>query len=234
MKSDVTVPWAACLQALLVFVCPCRAADERLCEVAVAALSMPAGSTGLVHWRNASGATTPLQLSVRYFSDRVKSRGGSIQFFDEPVLNNPDQASVPEPIVSMKIPPGTKLGYIILWPEPEVGDQVRWQGRFLNAKDWEAGSLKLFNACSEPLGVAAGRKRIKLASGKSMDFHARDWSEPFPVKIFRFQPELKTIFSSTWRVSDERRELCFIGPAKGSVRLRSLIVLSEPPPAARP
>ncbi len=234
MRSEIPRPSAAFLHALLLLLSPCLGAEERSCEVSVAALGLPADSSGLVHWRGRKDATMPLQLSARYFSQRVKLRGGTIQFFDEPVSNDLDQASMPEPLVSMNIPAGAKLAYIVLWPETEADRPARWQGRLLNAKDWKAGSMKVFNACSEPLGIAAGRKRIQLSTGKSVDFHAREWDEPFPVKIFRLQPELKTVFSSTWRVSDERRELCFIGPTNGSVTLRSLIALGEPPPPDTP
>ncbi|MCH7226881.1 hypothetical protein [Haloferula sp. A504] len=234
MRSEIPLPCAALLHALLLFLSPCLGAEERSCEVAVAALSLPADSSGLVHWRDDDGATMPLQLSARYFSGRVKLRGGMIQFFDEPIMKDEDPASAPEPLVSMSIPPGAKLAYIVLWSETEADNPARWQGRLLNAKDWKAGSMKVFNACSEPLGIAAGRKRIQLSTGKSVDFHARDWDEPFPVKIFRLQPELKTVFSSTWRVTEERRELCFIGPANGTVTLRSLIALSERPPTDTP
>ena len=232
MKSDITFSCAACLQALLFFLSPCRAAEEGNCEVAVAALNLPADSSGMVHWRDGNDATMPLQLSTRYFSERVKLRGNAIQFFSEPVSNAQDQASVPEPLVSMKIPLGTKLAYIVLWPETEGDRPVRWQGRLLNATEWDAGSMKVFNACSEPLGITAGKKRIQLSSGKSVDFHARDWRETFPVKIFRLQPELKTVFSSTWRVTAGRRELCFIGNANGSIKIRSLLDLIVPPPSA--
>lgn len=234
MKSDITIPVAACLQALLLLISPCRAADERNCEVAVAALSLHGDSTGLVHWREGDAATVPLQLSTRYFSKRLKLRGGAIRFYKDPVLKAPDQASIAEPLVSMKIPPGTKLAYVVLWSETDNDNQARWQGRLLNAKDWDAGSMKVFNASSEPLGITAGKKRIKLPEGKSVDFHAREWSKAFPVKIFRLQPELKTVFSSSWRVTDKRRELLFIGGTNGSVSFRSLIDLDEAPLASAP
>jgi hypothetical protein len=95
--------------------------------------------------------------------------------------------------------------------------------------------MKLFNAYSEPLGIAAGSKRLQLDQGKSVDFLADEWrGEGFPVKIFRMQPELKTIFSSTWRVASGRRELCLVANINNSLSLRSLIDLDASPSVSGP
>ena len=134
----------------------------------------------------------------------------------------------------MKIPAGQKLVYIVLSSEQDEKQQTRWLGNMLGAADWKERSLKLFNASSESLGIIAGKKRIQLPQGKAVDFHAGEWSQSFPVKIVRLQPELKTVFSSTWRVSEGCRELCFIGNAngRGSIKIRSLLELIVPPPSA--
>jgi len=134
----------------------------------------------------------------------------------------------------LKIPAGQKLVYIVLSSEQDEKQQTRWLGNTLGAADWKESSLKLFNASSESLGIIAGKKRIQLPQGKAVDFHAGEWSQSFPVKIVRLQPELKTVFSSTWRVSEGCRELCFIGNAngRGSIKIRSLLELIVPPPSA--
>jgi hypothetical protein len=48
------------------------------------------------------------------------------------------------------------------------------------------------------LGISAGKKRIPLPRGKSADFRARDWKEPFPVKIFLAKSMTRSVFSSKW------------------------------------
>jgi hypothetical protein len=219
----------ACLSALILLVFPCHGQDQQGCKVAMAALSLPEGSDGLLHWREANVATTPLQLSTRYFSAPVKLEGNTIVFYKDPVPAGMAAPDVPKPLLSVKIPEGVKLGYLVLWADTDEQNQPRWQGKLLSASDWKSSSTKVINVCSETIGIAAGEKRIQLAPGKSMDFHAAEWKESFPVKFFRLQPELKTIFSSTWRVTDGRREICFIGNVNGAISLRSLLELTAPP-----
>lgn len=218
----------ACLTALSLLMVPCLGQDKQGCEVSMAALSLPDDSDGLLHWREAASATTPLQLSTRYFSAPVKLKGNTIAFYKAAVPAGMAAPDVPAPLLTVKIPEGVKLGYIVIWTEPDAQNQPRWQGKLLSAGDWKASSMKVMNVCSETIGIAAGKKRIQLAPGKSMDFHAAEWRESFPVKFFRMEPELKTIFSSTWRVTEGRRELCFIGKINGAISLRSLLELTAP------
>jgi hypothetical protein len=233
MKSNKSIWVAACLSALLFPLRSSHAAEA--CEVAVAALTLPDESTGLVHWRTGATATTPLQLSTRYFSERVKLPDNVIQFYEKPVLAGPAQDPPLEPFVSLKIPAGQKLVYIVLSADQDENHTVRWRGNLLNAQEWRAGSLKVFNACSEPVGISAGTKNIRLNQGKSVDFHAAEWGgESFPVKISRLQPEMKTLFSSSWRVVAGRRELLFIGNANGAISLRSLMDLGANPSGGAP
>ena len=234
MKSNIKPAVAAGMHALLFSILPCLAQDKHACEVKVATLAVPDGSDGLIHWRAGNTPTAPLQLSTRYFSERLKSEGNVIRFYKNPVPAASTQEPPPEPLVTLKIPAGQKLVYIVLSADSDENGQVRWRGCLLNAGDWKAGSMKLFSSCSEPLGIVAGNKRMQLSQGKSVDFHASEWREAFPVKIFRLEPELKTIFSSSWRVTAKRRELCFISVANGSVRLRSLMDLGVDPPEAAP
>lgn len=233
MKSKMKIVMAAWLLALVAPVVPCQADDEPACEVVVAALTLPDGSDGLLHVRVANTATTPLQLSTRYFSERVKLPGRVVQFHKDPVAAEP-APPLPEPLLAVKIPSDTKLAYLVLWSETGENNQARWRSRLFDAKDWAGSSLKVLNASSEQLGISAGQKRMLLASGKSADFRARDWREPFPVKIFRLKPEQKNIFSSTWRVTAGRRELCFIVDLNGTVSLRSLLELTAPPAEPAP
>lgn len=222
----------SCLHALLLCVLPCHADDRQACEVSVAALSLPDGSDGLLHWRAGNTPTAPLQLSTRYFSERLKLPGNVIQFYKEPLMAGPAPDPPPEPLVTLKIPAGQNLFYIVLSSDLDGNQQPRWRGSLLNAGDWKMGSMKVFNACSEPVGIAAGKKQIRLLQGKTVDFHASDWGNSFPVKIVRLEPEMKTIFSSSWRIAAGRRELCFIGNVNGSVSLRSLMDLGLVPPKA--
>jgi hypothetical protein len=98
------------------------------------------------------------------------------------------------------------------------------------ADDWQAGSMRVLNASNEALGISAGNKQFRLPRGKSEDFRARDWNEPFAVKIFRLEPAAKLVFSSRWRVASDGRELCFIGSAQGDISIRSLLDLPAPAP----
>ena len=64
---------------------PCLAQEKQACEVSVAALTLPEDSGGLLHWRGADTATSPLQLSTRYFSDHMKVASNVIQFYKDPL-----------------------------------------------------------------------------------------------------------------------------------------------------
>ena len=226
---------ATCLHAVFWLGAPCRAQEKTSCEVSVAALSLPAASDGVVHWRDGDDATRPLQLSTRYFSERVKLSGNIIRFFKDPVPQGKSDSPPPAPLITTRIPPETKLAYIVLSSEPgDNGGPDRWKGNVFRGEDWKPSSMKVLNGCSETIGLIADQQQIKLPQGKAMDFLARDWSKAFPVKIYRSKPEIKLVFSSTWRVSAGRRELCFIGSAGRAVTLRSLMDLAAPPAKPAP
>jgi len=223
----------AALMALLLLAIPCRAEGKTDCKVAVAALSLPAGSTGLVHWRVAAdSATTPQQLSTRYFSEQLNLPGNTIAFYDAPVAAAQSGSPPPEPLLRLTIPAGSELTYIVLWAEQDAKRQVRWRAKLLGSGEWPAGSMKLLNASSDTLGISAGKKQVRLEGGKNMDFLARDWPGSFPVKIYQLEPPAKLIFSSTWRITAGRRELCLVGKVNGTVTLRSLMELGPNPAAA--
>jgi len=228
MKSNIHILLSACL-FLAVPVVHARPSDKGGCEVAVAALTLPDESTGLVHWRVADTASVPLQLSTRYFSERIRVPGGPMRFYSEPAEPGPSQAPPPEPLVSINIPGDSQLVYVILWAENDSDGGSTWKATLFRGQDWSAGSLKVLNACTEPVGIEANGKRNRITSGKSMDFHARDHREAFPVKIYRLEPEARLVFSSTWRVAAGRRELCFISGTGDSVSLRSLLDLAAMP-----
>lgn len=233
MKSNITRALVGWLPALMLLVVPCQAADNEGCAVAVAALNLPDNSKGLLHWRAGDGNTSPLQLSTRYFSERVKLAGGVIRFYQDPVVAKSDPPP-PEPLLTLRIPAETKLVFIVLWSETDENGRTRWRSSLFKAEDWAVGSMKLLNAGSETLAISAGKKRIRLPPGKSMDFPARDWGEAFPVKIFRLETATRPVFSSSWRVTAGRRELCLLVNLNGSISLRSLLDLAVPPPAATP
>ena len=221
-------PLLAWLPAMLMPILACQARDEPGCEVSVAALSLPDDSDGLLHWRTADSATTPLQLSTRYFSEPVKVQGQAIGFYKDPVPAGPPPPDAPEPLLSVRIPADKGRVFIVLWSEPDGNNQPRWQGKCITAEEWRPSSMKVINSSAEPVGIAAGDKRIQLPPGRSVDFRAAEWRQSFPVKIFQLEPELKTIFSSSWRVTAGRRELCLIGNVNGAVSLRSLLELTPP------
>lgn len=234
MRSDRIPAVAACLCALFLLTVPGVGQDKPACAVSVAALSLPPGFDGLVHWRDGEAATEELQLSTRYFSERLKLRSGVIRFYEDPVLEAQSEPPPPEPLISLRIPAGAKLVYIVLWAETGEDNKPRWRGSLLSGADWKASSMRVVNACPVQLGITAGEKRLQLLPGKSADFLARNWGKAFPVKIFLLKPELKPVFSSTWRVSAGRRELCFIANLNGAISIRSLLDLAVPPAEAAP
>jgi len=90
--------------------------------------------------------------------------------------------------------------------------------------------MRLINSSDNALGISAGTKQIRLPSGKTTDFQSGDWPEPFPVKIYQSEPQPRLVFSSTWRITSGRRELCLISNIDGAISLRSLIDLGANPP----
>ncbi len=194
-------------------------------EVSVAALTLPDESTGAVHWRSTNQATEPLQLSIRYFSERVSLESNLIEFYAEPMDPETGEAG-PEPMLRMRIPEGQRLVYIVLSSDEGEDGNPRWRGNMLSANDWRAGSLKVFNSRDTPLGIVAEDRNLRIDPGGSADLHARDFDrEGFPVRIYQLEPERRAVFSSTWRIAEGRRELLFIGNNRGRVTMRSLLEL---------
>jgi hypothetical protein len=230
MKFRTRIHLAVCLQILVLMITPCLSAPGAGCEVAVAALNLPGNTTGEVHWRAAADtATSPLQLSTRYFSQHLKVTGHIIRFYENPVTAGQTDP-LPEPFLTLKIPPDTKLAYVVIRSKSGKNSQSQWHGTLLRGNEWRAGCLRVHNACPEVIGMSAGSKRFKLPRGKSKDFNSNQWRKSFPVKIYQLQPKQKLMFSSTWRVAPGRRELCFIGKVGNSVKIRSLIAFKKPPP----
>ena len=232
MKSDIRSLLPACLCLVMAMASP-ASAQKTGCEVAVAALTLPDGSDGMLHWIAADASTTPLQLSTRYFSDRVKVLGEAIHFYGEPQRLDPAAAKPPKPLVSVKLPPDLKLAYIVLWTAGSDDGGSEWKATLFNGMEWKEGSLKVLNASGGTLGIIAGEKRLQVSSGKSVDFLARDFKDSFPVKIYLREPEPKLVFSSTWRITPGHRELCFLSGAGNSISPRSLIDLAAMPLPAR-
>jgi hypothetical protein len=228
MKSETRIFLTACL-FLFAGTASSRAAGDGGCEVAVAALTLPDEATGLLHWRSANEATQPLQLSTRYFSERIKVPGKVIHFHDRPLQADKPQQPPAQPLVAVNLPAATKLVFVILWAESGEGGATRWRSMLFRGEDWKAGSLKVLNGAVDTVGIAAGEKRLQVARGKALDFHANDFKEAFPVKIFRLKPEPKLLFSSKWRIAADRRELCFISGNGDAISLRSLLDLAAIP-----
>jgi hypothetical protein len=225
MKSDMTKFLLPLLPAIGLLVTPGLAQEKPGCEIAMAALTLPDGSTGLVHVRDSETTTKPLQLSTRYFSERLDLPGNVIQIFKDPLVAKPSEPQ-PQPLLTLQIPAETRLAYAVLWSETDDKNSPVWKGRVFNAKGWDRSSLKVLNATTEPLGIRAGTKEIMLNPGKSTDFSSSLWSKPFPAKIYRLKPEQKNIFSSTWQVNPGSRELCFLFGTNQTVSLRSILEIT--------
>ena len=199
-------------------------------RVSVAALSVPDGSDGKLHWRAAADQDTQeIQLSTRYFSSPVKMKGAVVQFFDQPVSA---KAEDPVPLVSARLPSEAGTVYLVLWSGQGEDGKPKWRARSFAAADWSMHSLKVLNGSTEALGIVADERRIPLPRGKAADFHARTWKEPFEVKIYRQSSRKRPVFSSKWRVGQGRRELCFLYDKGKKISIRSLIDLAEPPPGS--
>ena len=233
MKSDLQNILCALVPVLGLLTTAGQARDKAVCEVAVAALTLPDDSSGLLHVRVTEAATSPLQLSTRYFSERLKSTGSVIVFFKDPVAAKPP-APPPVPLLTLRIPEETRLAYAVLWTETDDKNMPIWKGRVFNARDWDQSSLKVLNATTQSIGIRAGTKEILLEQGKSTTFTSRDWAKPFPAKIFLLKPEQKNIFSSTWQVTAGIRELCFVFSANNAVSLRSILEIAPTPDMAVP
>ena len=231
MKSDISILISV---LVLLFTPEVRGQAARGgVELTVAALALPDESTGLVHWSAGAPATTPLQLSTRYFSERVKVSGNLVRFYQDPVTPGSAGDDPPQPLVAVKIPANTALAYVILWAAESEGGGSEWKAMLMRGEDWKADSLKVLNGSAGPVGIEAGKKRMQLRDGRHLDFMARDYGDAFPVKIYRLEPETKLVFSSTWRVAAGRRELCFLTGEGDSVSLRSLMDLAAPVPEAK-
>ena len=229
-KTNVIRPTLLALAMACAF--PAQAQKEKTeCKVSVAVLSLPASIQGKLHWRaTADSASTPLQLSTRYFSKHLKLPGNTIAFYDVPVAaTQPDSPPPPVPLLSLTVPEGSKLTYIVLLATKDTNQKMRWRAKQFDSKDWPDDSMKLLNASTETLGIMAGKKKVSLEDGKNMDFLARDWPNSFPIKIYRHETPANLVFSSTWRVSAGRRELCFLGNDNGNLTLRALMDLDQNP-----
>lgn len=224
MKSD---PLPLLAAWLLLGLLPAAAQEAPPRQVSVAALTLPDPAGGLVHWRDGETATQELQLSTRYFSPPVKVKGSVLQFFDTPVAAGMTGPEAPEPLLTLTLPAASKLAFLVLRTTRDEAGNTRWRGSILDGDDWRTGTLRVYNSGTEPLGLIAGEKKIGLAAGKSADFEARTWDEPFPAKIYRSEPDVRLVFSSTWRVAPARRELCFLSNTNGKITLRSLLVLGK-------
>lgn len=226
MKSENKHPFRIGLYALLA-VALCQTVHARKPEISVAALSLPGDSTGMVHWRSSNAATEPLQLSVRYFSERIELESNFIEFHAEPFVPAAG-TDAPEPFLRMRIPEGRNSVYLVISGDLDEENNTRWRGNLLDGREWRAGSMKVFNSFDSPLGIVAdGKNPIQLAEGKSVDLHARDFDKAgFSVRIYRMSPERRIIFSSKWRIAEDRRELLFIGNNQGRITLRALLELN--------
>ena len=231
MKSN-TYPFLLVVYSLLLAaICP---AQETPCEIAVAALALPGDTNSLLHLRNGAQTSQPLQLSLRYFSERIKLPGHVFQLFQDPLLGKSTPDKTPPPaLLTLNIPEDAKLAYVVLWAEQKPNQPLVWRATTFNANDWPRNCLKLLNACPNALGIAAGEShQTLLPKTKSMNFPAKDWEASFPVKVYQIDPKPKLVFSSTWRVSTGQRELCVLFKSGEGIALRAVMERDLKPPTA--
>jgi hypothetical protein len=195
--------------------------------LSVAALSLPDSSSGELHWNSGKEyVTEPMQLSKRYFSKPIELKANVVRFFDAPIEKLPPNAPPPTPLFTITIPPDIKEAYAIVLGSSGAGTNQSWRYTIVDGKDWEKGTLRVLNASNSEVGMIYPGEKLKLQPGKHIEFKDSDWEDPFPVKIVQFEPVAKLVFSSTWRVSKGRREICFLSKKGDSIALRSLLVLN--------
>jgi hypothetical protein len=199
-------------------------------RLAVAILSLPAGSDGLLHWRDGKSPSEPVQLSIRYFSEPLKLKSEVISFYAEPIAGDPAGAPPVEPLVMLKIPQNSGLNFVVLTGVPGRDGKTQWKSQLIPGRDLGVGTMKLFNGTDETLGIQLPKKNVKLNAGKSMDFDSSAWPGSFPVKIYQLETRQKMVFSSVWRLNDKRRELCFLYKKNNNIALRSLLFLTQAGP----
>lgn len=209
----------------------CIAQDKPTCSVSIAALNLPAGSTGQIHIRDTETSTKPLQLSTRYFSERIELKRNLIQIYKDALIENSPDAV---PLLTLEIPAETREAYVALWIETDDKNQSIWKGQVFDSKDWIPNSLKVVNFTTDQLGISADSKEILLEPGKSADFPSSEWPKSFTAKIYQTKPEKKNLLSSTWQVSTSNRELCFIYNIKNRVSLRSIMDIATTPKISPP
>src|SRR6218665_973168 len=79
-------------------------------QITVGALSLPAGSDGLVHLRVSETESKPIQLSTRYFVDPVSIGVPVFELHTTPLGKPPP---VNPPLLRLPIPPGTTSCLIV-------------------------------------------------------------------------------------------------------------------------
>lgn len=206
--------------------CPAVAKSQKI-NMSIAALSLPGSSSGVLHWNCGDDyVTQPVQLSRRYFSEPIELKSNIVRFFEEPIVKLLPNAPIPKPLLTVTLSPETKEAFVILLAgENSEGDEL-WRHVSVDGNDWRSGTLRVVNASKAEVGMLYPGKKLKLLPGRHVDFKEDDWNEAFPIKIVQFEPVAKLVFSSTWLVSKGRREICFLSNERGSIALRSLLVLN--------
>lgn len=194
-------------------------------NLSLAVLNLPPDEDGLLHWRDGDKPTKPIQLSVRYFSEFITLESGILSLYTDPVLEEPEGSPVIAPLYTIRIPPDFGTGFLVLTPQ-QKGEDFSWRGLLIPNRDFTLGSLKLYNTTGRELGIQLPNHNFKLLEGKSVDLDSKRFPESFPVKIYQLGEDRKKIFSSVWRISPQRREVCFVFMRNRSLKLRSLLLLS--------
>lgn len=216
------------LSLLGLIFCPVVAKSQKI-NISIAALSLPGSSSGELHWNCGDEyVTEPVQLSKRYFSKPIELKSNIVRFFEEPIVKRLPNAPLPQPLLTITLPPDTKEAFVVILAGGNSEGDESWRYLTLDGNDWDAGTLRVVNASKVELGMLYPGEKLKLQPGKHVDFKQDDWNEAFPIKIVQLEPVAKLVFSSTWRVSKGRREICFLSRknGSGSISLHSLLVLN--------
>jgi hypothetical protein len=203
-------------------------AQDPKVQVSIAALSLPATSSGELHWKAGDEMQTqPLQLSKRYFSDPVEPTSPIIHFYEKPITERLPDVPLPEPLLTVTLSSDLREAFVVLLGKNGDEKKPVWRSVVLDGKGWPDGTLRVVNVDTQPVKLVYPRKELILKPKEHVEFAHTDWYEPFPIKIFQMRPMEKIVFSSKWRVTHGRREICFLSKERGSISLRSLLVLNQ-------
>lgn len=190
------------------------------------------GNDGKIKIRTGAESFEDVQLSSRYFSDSVKISGDrSIHIYSPG-----DDPSEQSPTTKIKLPSSGKNFLVFLWQKRGSNNKRPvYQARVISKNNWPQGSMLLINATSSKLGLVFGKDKQIIQKNKTTILKGQKPALSKPAKIMVAQKDnpqkSKLVFSSTWRISPHRRELCVIYQTGAKIKFRSLFERVSPSPA---